>query len=60
MYYNVTLYKYFINKVYDLVGQPLYIVNKHINTIINENVYFLFTYGLFLIIHEYCCSIVKE
>jgi len=23
-YYNVTLYKSFINKVYDLVGQPWY------------------------------------
>jgi len=26
-YYNVTLYKSFINKVYDLVGQPLYFSN---------------------------------
>jgi len=26
-YYNVTLYKSFINKVYDLVGQPSYFSN---------------------------------
>jgi len=28
-YYNVTSYKSFINKVYDLVGQPSYLAQRN-------------------------------
>jgi len=51
-YYNVTSYKSFINKIYDLMGQTSFVVFKSIRSVclcyIPFYITFIYTSGLFI------------